>query len=71
MINMIRGLPNHLSKQMREFLPILEANEYEYRRSNGSHFMFVNRENGKTLVINTKLNKMVKRKLIRQYQLEV
>lgn len=68
---MIRGLPTHLTKQMREFLPILEMNEYEYRRSNGSHFMFVNKITGKTLVINTKLNKMVRRKLIREYNLEV
>lgn len=67
----MRGLPKRLSREMREFVPILEANNYEYRRSNGSHFMFVNTVSGKTLVVNTHLNKMVRHKLIRNYKLNL
>ena len=68
---MIQGLPTHLTKQMREFLPILEMNGYEYRRCNGSHFMFVNTKTRKTMTVNKDLNKIVRRKLIREYKLEV
>ncbi len=67
----MRGLPKRLSREMREFVPILEANNYEYKRSSGSHFMFVNAVSGKTLVVNTHLNKMVRRKLIRNYRLNL
>lgn len=67
----MRGLPKRLSREMREFVPILEANNYECRRSSGSHFMFVNAVSGKTLVVNTHLNKMVRHKLIRDYKLNL
>lgn len=67
----MRGLPKRLSREMREFVPILEANNYECKRSSGSHFMFVNAVSGKTLVVNTHLNKMVRRKLIRNYRLNL
>lgn len=67
----MRGLPKRLLREMREFVPILEANNYECRRSSGSHFMFVNAVSGKTLVVNTHLNKMVRHKLIRDYKLNL
>lgn len=55
------------TKEMREFIPILRRNDYVYARSRGSHFVFINRFNGKHISINKDLNKMVRERLVKEY----
>ena len=55
------------TKEMREFEPILKANGYREIRSNGSHFIYSNGEN--QITVNIKLNRMVKRRLIKENNL--
>ena len=52
---------------MREFEPILKANGYREIRSNGSHFIYSNGNN--QITINKDLNKMVRRRLIKENNL--
>ena len=52
---------------MREFEPILKANGYHEIRSHGSHFIYGNGKN--QITVNKDLNKMVRRRLIKENQL--
>lgn len=58
-------------KQWEGFDKILKANGYVPNRVHGSHFIYRNRELGKTIAVNKDLNPMVKRRLIKEYSLEV
>lgn len=60
-----------ITKDMREFVTILRKNGYVKARSNGSHFVYINRNLHRHIIINTKLNKMVRNRLIKEYDLEV
>lgn len=60
-----------LTKEMREFIPILRKNGYEKARTRGSHFIYINRTVHKHICINKDLNKMVRERLIKEYCLEV
>ena len=55
------------TKQMREFEPILNANGYHEIRSRGSHFIYGNGKN--QITVNKDLNKMVRRRLIKENKL--
>ena len=55
------------TKQMREFVPILEHNGYREIRSNGSHFIYSNGTN--QITVNKDLNKMVRKRLIKENNL--
>ena len=55
------------TKQMREFEPILKANGYHEIRSRGSHFIYGNGKN--QITVNKDLNKMVRRRLIKENKL--
>lgn len=59
----------HLTKEMRDFVPILRRNGYLYARCKGSHFVFINRESGKHISINKDLNEMVRERLIKENNL--
>ena len=59
------------TKQLREFEPILLRNGYKFARSNGSHFIYMNRTTHKTIVVNKDLNRMVRERLIKENNLEV
>ena len=52
---------------MREFEPILKANGYREIRSNGSHFIYSNGTN--KITVNKDLNKMVRKRLIKENNL--
>ncbi|MGF0102038.1 type II toxin-antitoxin system HicA family toxin [Bariatricus sp. SGI.019] len=58
-----------MTKQMREFIPILISNGYHEVRSNGSHFIYSNGKN--KITVNKDLNKMVRRRLIKENSLRV
>ena len=58
------------TKQLREFESILTKNNFYYKRSNGSHFVYQN-DKGRIITVNKDLNKMVRRRLIKEYNLEV
>ena len=58
------------TKQLREFESILTNNSFHYKRSNGSHFVYQN-DKGRIITVNKDLNKMVRRRLIKEYNLEV
>lgn len=64
-------MAERLTKEMREFVPILRKNGYSYARSNGSHFVYINRTTHKHITINKNLNRMVKERLIKENSLEV
>lgn len=64
-------MPERLTKQMREFVPILLKNGYTKARCNGSHFIYINRVTHKKITINKDLNKMVRERLIKENNLEV
>ena len=53
----------------REFSRILVKNGYKCIRKNGDHFIFENANLKKKIIINKNLNKMVMRRLIKQYNL--
>ena len=52
----------------KDFIRQIKANGYEHIRTNGSHMIFRN-EAGRILPVNLKLNKMVVRRLIKEYEL--
>ncbi len=56
-------------KDVREMQKILKNNGYKYIRCRGSHFIYSDGNN--TIVVNKDLNRMVARRLIKQYQLRV
>ena len=59
------------TKQIREFEPILFKNGFRFARSKGSHFIYINRHTHKHITINKDLNRMVRERLIKEYNLEV
>lgn len=64
-------MAERLTKEMREFVPILYKNGYRRVRSNGSHFVYINRTTHKHITINKNLNRMVRERLIKENNLEV
>lgn len=64
-------MAERLTKEMREFVPILRKNGYTFARSRGSHFVYINRVTHRHIVVNKDLNKMVKERLIKENNLEV
>lgn len=64
-------MSERMTKQMREFVPILHKNGYHKARSKGSHFTYINRTTHKIIVVNKDLNKMVRERLIKENNLEV
>lgn len=60
-----------LTKEMREFVPILKKNGYRLARSRGSHFVFINYNTHKHISVNANLNAMVRLRLIKENCLEV
>lgn len=64
-------MAERLTKQMREFVPILHKNGYTHARTNGSHFVFINRKTHKHISVNKNLNRMVRERLIKENNLEV
>lgn len=64
-------MAERLTKEMREFVPILRKNGYTKARSRGSHFVYLNRATHRHIVINKDLNRMVRERLIKEYDLEV
>ena len=56
----------HLTKKMREFVPVLRRNGYSYARCRGSHFTDINRQSGKHITINKDLNDLVMERLIKE-----
>lgn len=64
-------MKERLTKEMREFVPILRKNGYIFARSKGSHFTFINRLTCKHITVNKDLNRMVRERLIKEYCLEV
>ena len=57
-----------MTKEMREFIPILIRNGYHEIRSRGSHFTYSNGIN--QITVNKDLNKMVRRRLIKENNLK-
>lgn len=55
------------TKQIREFETILKSNGYREIRSNGSHFIYSN--GTKQITVNKDLNKMVRKRLIKENNL--
>lgn len=64
-------MAERLTKEMREFVPILRKNGYTKARSKGSHFTYINRTIHRTITVNKDLNRMVRERLIKEYGLEV
>lgn len=64
-------MSKRLTKEMRDFVPILRKNGYTYARCNGSHFIYLNRATHKTITVNKDLNRMVRERLIKENCLEV
>ena len=56
-----------ITKEMRSFVPILESNGYHEIRSRGSHFIYSN--GTKQITVNKDLNKMVRKRLIKENNL--
>ena len=59
------------TKQLREFEPILLRNGFKFTRIKGSHFIYMDRTSHKTIAVNKDLNRMVRERLIKEYELEV
>ena len=57
----------YVTKEMKEFVPLLEKNGYREIRSNGSHFIYSNGHN--TISVNKNLNRMVRKRLIKENNL--
>ena len=55
------------TKKMREFEPMHKENGYSEIRSNGSHFIYSNGNN--QITVNKDLNKMVRKRLIKENNL--
>ena len=64
-------MSERLTKSLREFIPILNKNGFKLARTNGSHFVFVNRVTHRHISVNKDLNKMVRLRLIKENHLEV
>lgn len=64
-------MSERLTKSLREFIPTLHKNGYKLARTSGSHFIFVNRVAHRHISVNKDLNKMVRLRLIKEYNLEV
>lgn len=64
-------MAERLTKEMREFIPILRKNGYTKARSKGSHTVYINRTTHRHISVNKDLNKMVRERLIKEYSLEV
>lgn len=64
-------MSEHLTKEMREFIPILRKNGYVYARCKGSHFTYINRITHRQITVNKDLNRMVRERLIKENNLEV
>lgn len=64
-------MSERLTKEMREFIPILRKNGYTKARSKGSHTVYINRTTHRHISVNKDLNKMVRERLIKEYNLEV
>lgn len=56
-----------MTKEMRNFIPILIDNGYHKIRSNGSHFIYSNGH--RQITVNKDLNQMVRRRLIKENHL--
>lgn len=52
----------------KDFIKKVRANGYEHVRTNGSHMIFQNAE-GRIITVNLKLNKMVAKRLTKEYEL--
>lgn len=63
-------MAGRLTKEMREFVPILHKNGYTKARSRGSHTTYVNRTTHKHITVNHNLNAMVRLRLIKENNLE-
>ena len=59
----------YATKEMREIVPLLKRNGFTHARTRGSHFVFVNRVTGKHITVNKDLNKEVRARLVKQYEL--
>ena len=59
-----------LTKEMREFEPVLRRNGYVRVRSSGSHFIYINRVTHRHISINKDLNREVRARLIKENNLE-
>lgn len=57
-----------MSNDFRKFTKLLVDNGYHRTRIRGSHYIFEN-ENGKMIVVNKDINRMVKRRLIAENHL--
>ena len=57
-----------MQRNFRDFVKLVERNGYKHVRTKGSHLIFRN-EKGRTLSVNIKLNAMVARRLISEYEL--
>ena len=56
-----------LSKELKQFVPILMKNGYHKVRTKGSHFIYCNGEN--TIAVNKDLNRMVRKRLLKENNL--
>lgn len=59
------------TKELREIEIILHKNGFQFARSKGSHFTYVSRATHRHITVNKNLNRMVKERLIKEYNLEV
>lgn len=64
-------MSERMTKEMREFDPILRKNGFTKARCKGSHFTYINRVTHKKITINKDLNKMVRERLVKENNLEV
>ena len=64
-------MAERLTKEMREFVPILNKNGYTLARTRGSHFIYINRTTHKHISVNKDLKKFRRDETIRKYNLEV
>jgi predicted RNA binding protein YcfA (HicA-like mRNA interferase family) len=64
-------MSERISKEMREFVPVLHKNGFRLARSHGSHFVYINRITHKHISVNKNLNRMVMERLIKENNLEV
>ena len=63
-------MAERLTKELREFIPILQKNGYTHARTKGSHFVYINRMTHKHISVNKNLNRMVRERLIKENNLE-
>ena len=60
-------MAKRITKELRDFVPILIKNGYHEVRSKGSHFTYSTGTN--QITVNFKLNNMVKQRLIKENNL--